>query len=771
MIHSKKFKSINDAIGKKYQTPFVASVDGMDKILYVSPKKYNNFVIEKDNNFIKSIDASLTLSFNIPSDYSIDDEYLNVFSGDEITLYSATEYTDYNGNYSGYYIDKDILSRASEEYDKNFEIEYSYFVQWESNGNVYTYEGNLHRSPENDRTIDDKQYYALIEHDAETIYYINTLDYGVISEDIHEYYVDYDEWYVYNEGMTITHVQPTTVNLYAYEIVDSSSSYKIGNHYLLTYDTNESGLYPIKDIYNYYIDDDEYSKSSDKGNFYLYIPKNIEESQKTQYSFVNGNNTINVGETNRYEFTNNHVIDSIEYNGYTESIPNFLFTGTTSLKNAKLSNSITSIGLYAFAGNKNLTSINIPTNLKYIGDYAFAECNKLNSLDIPDSVEYLGKECFKNTNISYINIPNGISYIGEKTFYNCNNLTSVIIPETVTSIKDSAFYGCLNISPEIHDNIRTIEQCAFYGCNLSSINLSKYIDNIGNFAFANNPNISSIIVNEQNTTYDSRNNCNAIINTSIDRLIMGCYNTIIPNTVTSIAQKAFENCLRLTSITIPNSVTVIENETFKNCTSLGTVTLSNNLVSIGEDAFNGCESLSSISLPNTIREIQSGAFYNCKSLTSINIPDGLDIINATVFEGTKLTSVVVPSSVTAIMECGFCGNLSLKSVTLNEGLGLINQDAFEYTGITSLVIPSSVTYIYENSVEHCNSLTSITMKSTTPPELYGGWSTNGNSFGGSQCKIYVPYGCKTTYVGDNSDDVWYKIRNRIYELPQEETEP
>ena len=770
MIHSKKFKSINDAIGKRYQTPFVVSVDGMDKILYVSPKKHKNFIIEQDNDFIKSIDAELTLMFNVITMPFNSGGELDI-NKKEPVLYTIDMSSNNDEPDRYQLIDKVSLIRHS-EYDKTFITEYnlSYNIQGSS------MEMNLSRVPEEDTIIDNKQYYALVDSKEidryYTVFYIDTLEYGSITnlyvgyKESEESTVEYENYS--GAGVTITHTEPTESYLFAFEI---TSEYGPSEYHLLQTNNVESGLHRVYKMYDYDVDNDSYDSSS-SGNpiTYLYIPEDT-ESIPESIEYESGETTIKVGETNNYSFSNVAYIEDIKFRGFTEKVPDLILFDANSLKSVELPNTITEIGIFAFCSCRSLTSINIPTSLTYIGDYAFAECNNIEHIDIPNSVSYLGDGCFKETKISSINIPDIIDRIDDETFYKCSYLTSVTIPNSVTFIGNAAFFNCNNISPNIPNAVNSIGMTAFYGCNLSSVNINKDVNYIGMSAFSNNPNLSSIVVDALNTRYDSRNNCNAIIETSTNKLIAGCNNTIIPNTVVSIDERVFYGCSLLSSVTIPNSVTEIKDGTFYNCTSLSSVILSDNLSSIGSEAFMNCSSLTSISIPNSVTYIGTYAFENCTSLTSVNIPEEVESIGYCSFRNTRITSAVVPSPVTYISECAFCRNLSLTSITLNEGLETIGDEAFAYTGITSLVIPSSVTYINEDCVENCSSLTSITMKSTTPPTLYGGWSTNNNSFGGSQCKIYVPYGCKTTYVGDNPNDVWYKIRNRIYELPQEETEP
>ena len=117
--------------------------------------------------------------------------------------------------------------------------------------------------------------------------------------------------------------------------------------------------------------------------------------------------------------------------------------------------------------------------------------------------------------------------------------------------------------------------CKYRGCALTSVIIPNSVTSIGNCAFEDCPNLASIVVESGNPNYDSRNDCNAIIETASNTLIAGCKNTIIPNNVTCIGSYAFYGCSGLTSVTIPESVTSIGDEAFEECNSLTSVTALN----------------------------------------------------------------------------------------------------------------------------------------------------------------------------------------------------
>ena len=150
-------------------------------------------------------------------------------------------------------------------------------------------------------------------------------------------------------------------------------------------------------------------------------------------------------------------------------------------------------------------------------------------------------------------------------------MTSISILEGVTSIGNYAFSGC---------------------SGLTSISIPEGVTSIGNCAFSGCSGLTTIKVDSNNKKYDSRNNCNAIIDKETNTLIAGCKNTIIPEGVTSIGGSAFEDCSGLTSINIPNSVT-----------------------SIGWSAFWGCSGLTSINIPKGVTSIGGFAFALCDNLT------------------------------------------------------------------------------------------------------------------------------------------------------------
>ena len=353
------------------------------------------------------------------------------------------------------------------------------------------------------------------------------------------------------------------------------------------------------------------------------------------------------------------------------------------IKTVIIEDGVTSIGYLAFSDCSGLTSVTIPNSVTSIGNQAFQGCSGLTSVTIPNSVTRIGYDAFRDcSGLTSINIPNSVTYIGSNAFEGCSGLTSITIPNSVTSIDYSAFRGCSGLT--------------------------------------------SIAVAQGNTKYDSRDNCNAIIESASNKLIAGCKTTIIPNSVTSIVDYAFYNCSGLTSVTIPNSVTSIGFAAFKGCSGLTSVTIGNSVTSIGGSAFSDCSSLTSVTIPNSVTSIGLYAFSGCSRLTSVTIGNSVTSIGYYAFSGCSgLTSITIPNSVTSIDYSAFRGCSGLQKVIVPDiaawcGISFGDYESNplfyahhiysdENTEITDLVIPNSVTSIGERAFYNCSGLTSVTI--------------------------------------------------------------
>ena len=223
--------------------------------------------------------------------------------------------------------------------------------------------------------------------------------------------------------------------------------------------------------------------------------------------------------------------------------------------------------------------------------------------------------------------------IKSRAFYDCKELLSITIPNSVTRIDTLSFYNCLSLrSVELPHNLTTIGSAAFEGCDaLSCIIIPKSVTSIGDAAFSWCMSIVSIVVEDGNSIYDSREQCNAIIESKSGKMIAACQNTTFPQSVNAIGRYAFQGCQRLVSITIPNTIRSIGDHAFTYCSSLVDISLPNTITKIDDHTFHGCGQLTEIAIPNSVRSIGERAFYLCKSLTSLTIPSKITSIGNNAF--------------------------------------------------------------------------------------------------------------------------------------------
>jgi len=333
-----------------------------------------------------------------------------------------------------------------------------------------------------------------------------------------------------------------------------------------------------------------------------------------------------------YDATNCTKMGSSSY--YSSKV----FEGCSSFTTLRIGENVQTIPSNAFYGCSGLTSVNIGNSVTSIGSSAFYNCSGLTSVNIGNSVTSIGSSAFYNcTGLTSVNIGNSVTSIGSSAFYGCSGLTSVNISDlagwckiSFTNASDNPLYYAHHLflnGEEITDlaipsNVEYIENYAFYGCTgLTSLSIPSSVTSIafggyyGN-AFYGCSNLGIITVDENNSKYDSRDDCNAIIEKESNKLLYGCKNTVIPSSVTSIDQYAFKGCSSLSSLYIPGSLKYIYSIDFGGCTSLTSITVGEGVKGIGSSAFNGLKNVT-VTLPNSLTKIGSQAFSGSSGCTVI----------------------------------------------------------------------------------------------------------------------------------------------------------
>jgi len=359
------------------------------------------------------------------------------------------------------------------------------------------------------------------------------------------------------------------------------------------------------------------------------------------------------------------------------------FSRCNRLAGIKLPSTITSLPDYAFS-NSGLKSIEIPESVTVIGEYAFNYCKELTSVSLSSGIQEIGPSAFYHCeSLTSVSIPNTVTVIKSRAFGYCESLTSLTIPVSVTEIPDdygNIVMGCKNLetlvveagntkydsrnncnaiiktstdtlisgtkNTTIPGTVREIEGRAFSDIkSLESISIPSSVTSIGHYAFENTglksfvlpasvtyisdailmncSDLESISVEEGNTKYDSRNNCNAIVGKEDNCIYAGCINTTFPDSIVSIGHYGFSGC-RFTTITIPSSIERIGSSAFDNCNELVEVTIGSK--EIGDNAFYYLPKLTKVTLENTVERLGS-SFNGCKEITEVVIPSSVKVID------------------------------------------------------------------------------------------------------------------------------------------------
>lgn len=484
----------------------------------------------------------------------------------------------------------------------------------------------------------------------------------------------------------------------------------------------------------------------------------------------------NITDIGRYAFFDN-TLTQINLPDSITSISEYAFAGSN-LESVVLPDSITAIGEYAFAGSnlqsvvfsdsitkisnrmlsycESLTSVVLPQNLQSIGINAFYNCNSLVEISpLPHTLTTINFGAFEYTKIDRIIIPNSVTYIGDYAFRN-TYMTIILEKNTDTSgwskdwdisfddirhdvifdefqQKSNSEYvyleqdnGIILIDylgtesqvtvPEFIDGIPVVDCGNAYMDNdiIVSLYVGGNIKKIKNYAFANCPNLNTLVIGEgvetvgnyildgtpidylelprsvkkyahnsftglaQLKTFSFAGDIgewiNVINNNSINfslifysdeiymqsQLLQG--ELVIPEGITRIPDKMFFGIDNITDIVLPSTLTYIGGSAFQSIDTLQSIIIPDSVTYIGSQAFYNCVNLESVVLPAQLKDIGYLAFAYCKKLTHIELPSGLQTIGLRAFEYSNLVEVVIPDSVTSIGEGAFWGNSNLATI-------------------------------------------------------------------------------------------------------------
>ena len=422
---------------------------------------------------------------------------------------------------------------------------------------------------------------------------------------------------------------------------------------------------------------------------------------------------------------------------------------------------VTAIKSKGFGGDYYPRELAIPNTVTTIGDSIFVRGTMVESLTIPSSVTKIGTDAFlgarlkslvveegnrfydsrnncnalidsrtntllKGSNKAFI--PNGVRRIENYAFLWCDDIAEINMPNTVTDIGKGAFSSVPIGNIVLPNGLKTIGDHAFSGCSLCSLKIPASVTAIGKAAFAGNK-ISSIVVESGNKVYDSRNNCNAIIETKTNTLTLGCSGTTIPTDVTVIGNYAFYRCQGMTSLNIPNSVTQIGNYAFDFC-DLKTITLPNSVRYIGDypfeyynfnDGFNDTVYVS-VNIPDSVETIGECAFYYC-DFCDVTIPASVTKMGMAPFDFRRIKSIVVDKANKVYDSRNNCNAIietktntllnACQNTTIPNSVRTIGEYSFGFLrGLESVMIPASVTEIKDCAFKTCRDLRDVKIMGT-----------------------------------------------------------
>lgn len=218
----------------------------------------------------------------------------------------------------------------------------------------------------------------------------------------------------------------------------------------------------------------------------------------------------------------------------------------------------------------------------------------------------------------------GLTAIGDSAFYYCSRLTSVVLPEAVTSIRRHAFRYCFYMtSIRLPENLESIGQQAFWQCErLTSIRIPAKVNSIDHYVFGYCKQLTDVSVDPANTVFDSREGCNAIVETSTNTLYQAFVSTRIPSTVTTIGRFAYSYVAGLTELRIPSNVTALAGVSVFSCGDLRSVVLPAELTTIGHQSFDYCDSLKTVKVGMTVPPAITQRTFNSRTYATLYVPMG-----------------------------------------------------------------------------------------------------------------------------------------------------
>ena len=483
------------------------------------------------------------------------------------------------------------------------------------------------------------------------------------------------------------------------------------------------------------------------------IPSSVKKIGREAFGFAQGLFQINMPSTEievaPMAFARS-MVTSLDLSHVKLPLPDSVCMETYQLQSVTLPAGIKEIPTSAFEYSMALQNVVLPEGLTTLKDRAFYYAQQAN-LTIPASVTEIGTDALSNVSIAYLAVTdrdfnldfssNTIAHLDFKSnqailtnkgYFKGTEVAELTLPTDATVLPEVTVTGMSSFT--VPTNVTEIPASFFYDCSsLKTVKLSSKLTKIGDYAFYNTG-LTSLTIPASVKEIGA----NAFYSSDISSLI-------VEPGLTTMGEKAFQNCTNLTTVSLPSTLTSIPYYAFYNCSKLANVSLAEGLTSIGQYAFGTCSKIASITVPEGVTSIGASAFSGCTSLTYIKLPTTLTTIGSSIFQSTGLKNVVIPPNVTK--PTGTSSSLnplysisSLKMLLPSTWSSMSSEftNAIFYDGNempekaddglyylnnrTKLVmapvalsgaftIPSTVTEIGESAFKGCYSLTSVTIPS------------------------------------------------------------
>lgn len=440
----------------------------------------------------------------------------------------------------------------------------------------------------------------------------------------------------------------------------------------------------------------------------------------------------------------------------------------------------------AFLDNNNIVELVFSEGIKKIEDESLS--TNISKISIPNSIEsfqvrnintknittfnnckYLGNDenpyvvlVKADNNIETSIIPEGLKVIAPYAFYECGSLTSIVLPDSVTSIERYTFTRCTslnNLDISEDSNLKHIGEESLIGCaNLKSLFIPKNCTDADIlYSYLGNSNrtyvskLEKIVVHNENPIYDSRDDCNAVIKTKTNELILGCKNTVIPASIKKLGFKCFAGvAFNDTELVLPNTVKEIGHYAFS-MTNATKIVLNDSCEKLGWGVFSMCSNLEELIINKSIKEIGYRICEGDTKLKKLVLPFigekfssngqlsyffGLskerDFTNLSIYIRPEKKYVIYKKSI----------DMSINEIYFLENVYEIKSKAFNIQKINNIYISTSVTKVGKNIMNDYYSVSNSTIY-IEALNLGEKWNINWNNI--KNAKLEYGYSFKQIY--------------------------